>query len=123
MFLEGHFLFSNQNSHRLTSILPSVEASALKLRHNTLVGKTQDLVIDFEILPPRKATAESIQLFFDRSLVAARNSPAIFGTNFKVDLGSRRNRFEGWLFQIVANMIFTPNVWRRCTHFDCEICF
>ena len=25
-----------------------------------------DLVIDFEILPPRKATAESIQLFFDR---------------------------------------------------------
>ena len=27
-----------------------------------------DLVIDFEILPPRKATAESIQLFFDRAL-------------------------------------------------------
>ena len=30
-----------------------------------------DLVIDFEILPPRKATAESIQLFFDRRLEIA----------------------------------------------------
>lgn len=56
----------------LANALPGVEHGQVKLslgrasRSEVTPASDADLVIDFEILPPRKATAESIQLFFDR---------------------------------------------------------
>lgn len=55
----------------LADALPGVEHGQVKLSlgrasRSVTPADSADLVIDFEILPPRKATAESIQLFFDR---------------------------------------------------------
>ena len=58
----------------LADALPAVQHGQVKLSlgrasrtlNGAIPAPKADLVIDFEILPPRKATAESIQLFFDR---------------------------------------------------------
>eukprot|EP00438_Fugacium_kawagutii_P028379 Skav207223 [mRNA] locus=scaffold1717:12749:42203:+ [translate_table: standard] len=64
----------------LSAALPGVQNGQVKLSmgrasfgarsSEATYASGADLVIDFEILPPQRATAESIQLFFDRRLVS-----------------------------------------------------
>jgi len=73
-----------------------VKLSLGRASRSVTPADSADLVIDFEILPPRKATAESIQLFFDRRLeiaeigeiAAERLGANVFSSVFFFGLGT-----------------------------------